>query len=141
MSSGTPLDLRKELRRCCSACVPAAAWLSSRRDGLARVLDQCRSIADFLNKTTESSPTRNAGSETSSRAYPATRAMAFVRALRHDRAHGDDVKFETARQLVAEFKALSPDQQRQYIIAAAVRVGGACDFPSLEPMVKGFLGH
>ena len=110
---------------------------------MARVLDQCRSIADFLNKTTESSPTRNARlRDIESRlSGDDARAMAFVRALRHDRAHGDDLKFDTTRQLVAEFKALSPDHQRQYIIAAAVRVGGVCDFPSLEAMVKGFLGH
>jgi hypothetical protein len=107
------------------------------------VFDQCRSIADFLNKTTESSPTRNARlRDIESRlSGDEARAMAFVRALRHDRAHGEDVKFDTTRQLVAEFKTLSPDEQRQYIIAAAARVGRVCHFPSLEAIVRGFLGR
>lgn len=103
--------------------------------------DQCRTVADFLYKTAESTSVRFVtlrdlevrlkGDE--------ARNVALVRALRHDRAHGDDAKYENTRQLVEEFRQMTPERQRGIVIAVAAQVSRTSKFPSLEPMVRKFL--
>jgi hypothetical protein len=121
----------KVLRENRSTLVPLAARGFSQDH-----FDRCRSIADFLNKTAETCPTKPRFKHLEAMLKgDEARAMAFTQALRHDRSHGDDAKFVHTRELVAEFKAFPQTQQRHVIEMAARRVSKACKFQSLDGLV------
>jgi len=94
-----------------------------------------------LNKIAEACPARRvrlkyiAAAPTDADA----RAVCLVLALRHDKSHGEDARFEETRQLVAEFRRLGAQQQRKVVTDVAERVSRECKFPSASALVQSLL--
>ena len=98
--------------------------------------DRCRAVSDFVYKTAESCPNRSARlkSLAARSGGDDAKAIEYVLALRHDRAHGDDEMFADTKKVVDQFRSLEQQSQRRFVLLAASRLGRASQFQSLESL-------
>jgi serine/threonine protein kinase len=100
--------------------------------------DRYRSIAEFLNRTVESCRAPRMSLNTLLNRHQGKDAAAIeaIRALRNDRAHGEQAKNEQTRRGVDAFRQSSPQEQAQIFRRAINIISKACNVTSLKPLLE-----